>query len=271
MIKSKNITKIANRQELKSIIYNKAIVSYPSYWSSRKNILDDLIDKVFYEIEKFEEVGSMSLSFSEKEAKDILAVWSISGSGSLTKDFISSPSDDKYRNKDWYAGTDRIRLRCCEKAILSIAKAKSGQKEISSGEEARLIKEYGPYLIYNGISEQINTLLEESGKTFIIPKENIYIPAGKIVKTLDQIKNFSMPPDISGKKGHLIIVSHSPHLSRILRFMKKHEHKFNGLTIKVLPISAGGSTDFIEAELSGILDYIAMGESAYEPIIYSIN
>lgn len=262
----------SNQKEFISLICDRAIAKHPVFWASKRDKLNNLISNILDEIIVFEEMSSIPLSFSKKKAKNILAVWCVSGSGSLTENFIDSPSDNKYKNKDWYAGSDRIRLRYCESIILAIAKVKSGQKkELSFAEEIELAREYGPHMIYNGIQKQVLTLLEESRKTFAVPKEKIYIPKGKIANTLDQIKKFSMPAYISEKKGQLIVISHSPHLSRILRFMKKYEHKFKGLTIGVIPIPVGNSTGFIEAELSGILDYIAMGESAYDPITYSIN
>ncbi|AKM82199.1 TPA: hypothetical protein DD449_03785 [Candidatus Berkelbacteria bacterium] len=235
-------------QSFEKIIFDRALNRHPEFWSEKKEDLTKTITEIIDEISGFEAVDFDSIS--KDEAENILAIWCISGSGSLTSDFIDSPSDDKYKDKKWYGGTDRIRLRFSEKIFLAIDKKKSRNL----------------FLIYNGIPEQVVTLLQEAGKSFTVLKQQIYVPDGEIVKTLDQVEKFSLPPALKKKSGDLVIVSHAAHLSRILRFMKKHEKLFEGLTIRPLAARVDNSSDFVEAELSGILDYVATGQASDKPI-----
>jgi len=183
------------------------------------------------------------------EAKDhvIDALWVISGSGSYLKSLINVKSDQSNKNKLWYHWLDRDRLDYGRDFIVQAGK---------------LFGRY-PRLIYNGRKQQRTDLLKaiSLGK-FDLDSKRITILDGNITTTLSQIKLFSLAE--SHKIKTLAIVSHAPHLARLLRMIAMHNGPFEGLKIVPLPLkikAKKGEDEFTVNEVKGTIDYIMRGEA----------
>lgn len=122
-----------------------------------------------------------------------------------------------------------------------------------------------PVLIYNGTEEQ--------NKNFNVQTDRAYIAPGINKKTIDQIKNFSFPPDLDLEDGYLGVISHASHFPRILRFMGKNHEIFKDIKVLVLPITPENPEDQVkmaQPEVKGTLDYIKKGEASIDPYLYEI-
>ncbi|MEI6503182.1 MAG: hypothetical protein WCP21_19400 [Armatimonadota bacterium] len=174
----------------------------------------------------------------------IKAIWVLSGSGSYLKPLLEVERDRLFE------GTDRMRLDYAKECINS-----SLEK---------------PALIYNGTSEQIKDL-ESALQTgeYKLSIDQVKIIGGEIHRTLDQVKQFSYPADVSVSEGdYLGVLSHAAHLPRVLRMMNAHKEKFKA--VKILPLSLklqipSDEDEFIKRELLGIIDYILKNEATIEP------
>ena len=246
-----------------------AVERFPVYWSGRMEILKNSIDNILKEIDEFEDSYNNGININKEEANKLKMIWCISGSGSYEKKLVDTPSDNINKNISWYRGTDKIRL---DYAALIVKEINRANRQTNL-QHVQKIEERYPIIIYNGIKEQVEVLLQNAGKRYSIPKERIYIPNGQIVRTIDQIKYFSFPPKTELNNMLMGLVSHAPHISRILRIMSKNDSKFKPVEIKVFPIrlkSKMGNIEFIKREISGILDYIAKGEASIIPYEYKI-
>lgn len=120
-----------------------------------------------------------------------------------------------------------------------------------------------PILIYNGTEEQNKNLNVRTKRTYIAPGIN--------KNTLDQVKNFSFPPNLDIDNGYLGIISHSAHFPRILRFINNNQKIFQGMKVTVLPINLDNpenQEEMTQAEVKGTMDYIEKGDADIEPYPY---
>lgn len=181
--------------------------------------------------------------------KKVRAVWVLSGSGSYFVPLSNSTSDQANINNLWYYGTDRARLDYVAQWLLSYAKV--------------LPKHLQPVLIYNGVKNQQEDLIKaiQTGK-YKVPLGKIFFPPGDNTRTIDQIKNFALPPNINLEDGYLGVLSHAPHLLRTLKFMKKNQMIFGKIKILALPLKLKDEKDqnaMNKPEIKGMLDYVDKG------------
>jgi hypothetical protein len=191
--------------------------------------------------------------FLPTQDREIKAVWVLSGSGSYYDALLDNEGDQSLRDLKAFYGTDRARIDFVEKFINSC-------------------EGFTPELLYNGTAKQNQDLIKAIKKQDLNLKlENVKIIEGTISSTLDQVKKFRYPAGIKILPGEkLAILSHAPHMSRILRMMNKFSQNFKGA--KIVPISIklndpAAEKEFIRRELLGTLDYINKGEAttqAYE-------
>jgi len=195
-----------------------------------------------------------------KILKKMRAVWVLSGSGSYLKPLINTASDQANIDNHWYHATDKVRLDYAKRWLGAYAKILPNAPR--------------PFLIYNGVSEQNKDLLKASNKKkYKIPPNQIYIAPGQNVRTLDQVKNFSFPPNINFEGGYLGVLSHAQHLARILRFMGKNRKIFRGIKVMALPLKAKNplyQARMANQEIESVLHYIAKGEAMTEPYPYKL-
>lgn len=228
---------------------------------SSQNLGADIEKSVLTEINLFEENANILPKIENIEIlKKVRAVWVLSGSGSCLKPLIDTASDQVNLRNTWYHGTDKARLDYAARWL-------HAYKNI-------LPEQDSPFLIYNGVLEQNNDLLQAiEGEKYPIPTSQVYIAPGKNVRTLDQVRNFSFPTNLDLQDGYLAIVSHASHLVRTLKFMNKYPEIFHGITVIALPLIDRDQR--IQAkmdapEIKGILDYIAKNEATEESYPYII-
>lgn len=260
----------------KEALINQALERYGDYWMPRKKNLNLLVNQLIGELTTIENFTS-KLPATKEEAQKFKAIWCISGAGSLKVPILGTSGDIIFKEKKWGQWTDRDRLIYSLEIIKKISLINSGNKltkEYSKNELTLIIKKYGPYLIYNGINEQISALLYSIDKKEIIfPKEKLFLPKGNIKKTIDQVKNFCIPDQIINKKGEIGIVSHAPHLIRVLYMLGRYPTVPENLTIKLFPVLLSQpkfESEYSFGELLGIIGYISKGEANLEPCPYEL-
>lgn len=230
---------------------------HADFWSSKEEMLRSLISNVSQEILALEAAAAAPVLTLE-EAHNIKAIWVLSGAGSYSKPIIDSPGDLVYKDKPWAQNSDRRRIDYAVKL--------SGQIKQLSGEE--------PFLIYNGLEVQVKDLLEVIEKKYVnITKEKLFIPKGKITRTLDQVVNFELPK-IDFEQGDKIgIVSHAPHLCRVIRMANIYKPFPEEIKVKLFPIifsDPGNEAYFAQNEIMGVIGYLSRGEASGEPYPFEI-
>jgi len=245
------------------------------YWAKRSHLLKNVVRQVVVEIDDYNQIKSEDvLKRLEQEAKKIKAVWVISGTGTFFRPFTDMPGDRIYKKKQWAYFSDRDRIKSAARVISRVSRAlvkeskdKVQDHQLSLEEQ---IKKYGPYLIYNGIEEQKKALREAiKSRKLILPDSKLFIPKGKIIKTLDQVKNFVLPNGDYRSGDVLVIVTHSAHYSRTLRMLNKYGTISGKLAVRVYPVRFKNRIDSMEFtlnEIMGVLGYIAQGEATINPI-----
>lgn len=187
--------------------------------------------------------------------KKVRAIWVLSGSGSYLKPLSDSDSNQANINNLWYHGTDNARLDYAEHWLLSYKNLLPNDRQ--------------PTLIYNGVKNQQEDLLHAiKERKYKIPLDQIYIAPGNNIRTIDQVKNFSFPPNLDLNDGYLGVLSHTTHLPRVLRFMGKNRKIFQKIKVLVLPLNLKNIEDQVKMakpEVKGTLDYIKKGEATIDP------
>jgi RimJ/RimL family protein N-acetyltransferase len=218
-----------------------------------ENMLGDfkyqIAERFHSELDYIEQsAGELPNAKNKDKYLDVGALWVISGAGSYFKKLTSSSSDKIYKKHPWYPGQDRDRLEYAKKWLDAYRKVYPG---------------LNPALIYNGTKEQNTDLAEaiSSGKFRL--KGPLFISPGKIVRTLDQIKQFSFNPEF--KKGQkLAVLSHSAHIPRILRFMDKFKQRFKSVEVIAVSISLEpkDEREMAKIEKRTLLGYIKRDEAS---------
>ena len=184
---------------------------------TEKRRIDEMIRREFAIFKK--QAGKLPSKEDLGKNKNIGAVWVLSGGGSYLLPIVNSTSDRIYAKKNWYPGQDKARLdyaKACIDALASLSPL--------------------PVLIYNGTKRQNADLRKAIDRgLFKLPKSRLYIVPGEITRTLDQVTKFSFPPSFNVKKMKLAVLSHSAHLPRILRFMRKYPKPFKN--VEIVPLS----------------------------------
>jgi len=261
-----------------------AIVSNPEYWRGKESELKSLIDKASLEIREIEKSAQREwLPGNAEEAKKIKAIWVLSGAGTYKKTITDDPGDLANIGKYWIHGSDRKRIGHAADLIKKISLIASGNclpKEVNSYkisdvEVLALVKEYGPYLIYNGTAVQNADLIAAiKDDSLLMPEEKLFIPESKITKTIDQVKMLKFPDINFEKNDEIGIVSHAPHLARVMRMVNKYKPIPEGVEVQLYPLVFGdpeNEREFAQSEMKGIVGYVSKGlataESSYSYLL----
>ncbi len=223
-------------------------------------------------------------------AENILALWVFSGPGT----YEQPVKDDRYKNYKWARGMDRARLDYAAFLARKIAELRSGETAgrgpINEAEKRKqkaksLLSSHGPSIIYNGTEVEnaaAKRALTRPG--VIIPGEKAHIleldPSHTVpqkeLRTSDQIKRF-MLPDILHKAGkEIAIISHAPHLPRILRMMNRYKPLPNDMAVRLFPLRTPteGREEFTGMETRGLLYYVFLSpehDATKEPYPHVIH
>jgi hypothetical protein len=265
-------------------IATESMRRHPEFWEDRQEKLRQLITAVSLEMEILRDSARKPwLPTIKDEAQRIKAIWVLSGPGTYLEPVSNSPGDQIYRNEamSWAHGMDHQRLERSAWLMRKTVELISGQDFSESGKTPKdpvriaelkaAIAEIGPYLIYNGVpaqNEVANSVLDQS--TVIVPKERFFIPLGQIERTVDQVKNFALPPGVEWQSDDIMVVDTSDcHFSRLLRMMEHFRPSPFDQTAIVqafpTPTTEAGRKTYAAMEMQGTMDYIARGMASQKP------
>lgn len=194
-------------------------------------------------------------------AVNIGAVWAIAGTGTY-REPVTIVDNPLLRDKSWAEWMDKHRI---DRAIRLVKELTEINVE-KVGERASETPYNGPYFIYNGYNFQ-NTVLEEAITLgHLLPSKKVKIIYGDLKITVDQIKSFALPRDPTLKGKAIAIVSHAPHLSRIIHMLDKYRPFPEGTILYLFPLPTpdSGKDEFSFMEIKGLLYYIFVAKDASE-------
>lgn len=198
---------------------------------------------------------------------DTDAVWVFSGPGT----FLKALENGEQNYTRWM---DRYRILYGLNILKEVTakKLSNSPKEITKKD----LEEFGPLFIYNGNKHENNDLRTALDHELnIIPKEKMIIidrvesedKIQSIENTLDQIKSF--PKDIIGKqiKSRIAIVSHAPHIARILRYFQEFKLFPESITVEVFSLTPRHHEAlYMHEEMEKVWDYFLKGDLSWNPI-----
>lgn len=213
--------------------------------------------------------------------QDTDVVWVVSGPGAYS--LTIWPFEDKadhYRDLPWTRKMDRHRLRTGAALVHEITAKRTGKKVEAVTRED--IRQYGPWFMYNATeaeNQHVKAVLDQ--ESVKIPPEKLFIyhefkdesgETRQIVKTIDQIQGLRFPE--GGRPRRVAVVSHAPHLMRLLHMLGKYPDRGpEGAIVQPFPIKTPkeGRLAYPELETKGLLYYIFQaGVAAKEPYPYHL-
>lgn len=169
---------------------------------------------------------------------------------------------DRYQHLSWARKMDRARVRAGVILVKEITalRLEKNVKEVTSED----ILAYGPWLHYSTTpweNEHIKGVLAQEvvkfppGKTIMY--EDIVGRDGKtrpIVNTADQLEGLQFPEGLTPRR--IAVLSHAPHLVRIMHMMEKYKDRIpEGTIVQPFPIPTpvAGVPEYARMELQGTL------------------
>ncbi|MFH1833010.1 MAG: hypothetical protein ABH816_02475 [Candidatus Levyibacteriota bacterium] len=235
---------------------NPEIKNTPS--DNFKGIISSTL-KIIDTLEEFGEETAHNLTIPRAIADEIGLIWDFSGPGTYDKPF----KEDRYKDLPWSKSMDQKRLShtaVLERAIVESIKGNSFRGSLENIVETKhrlkkAIGEVGPYILYNGIPEE-NSVVKDvlSREGVVIPADKVIIPNFKIDNTLDQVKSFEWPKHVEKGKA-IALVSHAPHLARIIGLINYFNPFSKGTKIYLFPLPTPqeGREEYAKMEISGLL------------------
>lgn len=255
-------------------IFDSAVAEHPEFVEKcDEHELRQFIGEKVLQIAAFEDIAREPLVVSREVADDIVAVKIHSGVGSYNERFKAT-DNPCFKGKSWAHWFDRKRINHGVRLARKIAEARSGytpknqsfRTQADQREETkRLIAEYGPYVIYDGYpveTANAQDVLDRPGG--IIPEKRAIIIHGNPTNTGEAVKALKLPDFVVGSGKQIAIVTHAPHLARVLHFMEQDSSLPEGSKpyIAPLPTPDEGRDEFALMEIRGTLNYIFLEHSA---------
>ncbi len=258
----------ATKQKIEKI-YEDALAEHHEFGKIKKEKILTIIAGELERIALFETVAErdakQGFTIDAETADKIGVIWVFSGPGTYEKPFKNS---DKFRKYPWAAWMDKIRLNHAALLAKKIAEVRSGTTSSQDPAKTRkMIADYGPYIVYNGFLEEnsaFERMLEHGGA--ILPAEKVKIIHANLETTVDQIKTFELPEDPSVSNKEVALVSHAPHLDRILHMLPKYNVLGKGSTPFLFPVPTPqtGEEQFAAMEVRGLLYRMFITKDATE-------
>ena len=276
--------------------HNKKLVETLHEKGVSEETLQSELKTILLEIDLLEERAERDyavLNISSETAESIGVIWTFAGPGT----YDLETKEDRYQEFPWARWMDRDRLNYTAKLARKIVEKKlsksfsvdAGTTESPEEITARILEkkkevhealaDVGPYIVYNGSPIENETVKEvlarptthvPTSKVFIIDKDSEGKP---LANTVSQMKAFHLPSDaLEGKK--IALVSHAPHLSRIVRMINLHRPFPVGTEIILFPIPTvpEGKAPYAAMESEGILWYTYVSsDSTIEPYPFQLN
>lgn len=198
---------------------------------------------------------------------DTDAVWVFSGPGTFYK-----PIEEHEQN--FTRWMDRYRILYG----LNIVKQVTAKKVNKKPEEVTKddIAHYGPVFIYNGKPEENHDLRKAlAHELSILPEEKVLIidrvktegNIQEIETTIDQVKSF--PRELIGKQitSRVAIVSHAPHITRILRYLDEIKLFPESIKVEVFSLTPiHEQALYMHEEMEKVWTYFQKGDLSWNPI-----
>ena len=275
----KNLNSEGPEQERDSFVdevYRSALAEHPEFNKIPEQEIKSVIKTAIAEIESLENFADREKALAvltPEVAEKISAFWIFSGAGTYDNDKSSDKVPPAYRKYEWTWPMDRARINYAAFLTRKIAEIKSGEEtsRIPKGEVAHSvpqtkekIAEHGPALIYNGSNvqnESINTALEQPD--IAMPRDTVHVVGEGIRNTLDQIKDFSLPESLHKPGNEIGLVSHAPHLMRIMHMINRHKPLPDDMSVRLFPIATAPERkkEFATMEIKGLLYYVFLSEN----------
>lgn len=255
-------------------IYASALDDHAEFADFDPDRLRSFIATELNRIDGFEMLGNNPPKLTYEMADSIGAIKVHSGVGLFDTPFKDG-DNPKLKGKTFLAWNNRDRLKHGFNLALEAAEVLSGftvpkdpTNPVGYAAEVReLIREFGPHLIYTGYPVETQDLEEVLRRLdAMFPIENAHIIHDTPTNTVEGAQMFRMPEGalVDGKK--LVVVSHAPHLVRVLHILGKYPYKLDGNVLYVSPVatSDAGRDEFALLEIRGMMYYIFLAESAAE-------
>lgn len=279
-----------SRSQLIEKIIADAIQENPPLSQVDTSRLQQVVRNSLEEIEKLKTIAKKheqllrqgELPWPLETIRKIKALWVLSGPGLYRQAF----KDDRYRDKPWAAFMGKHRLTYAGLLARRFAEAKRGVSYARVGKGSispmkpdirNLIADEAPFILFNGRPDEnldVRSIVSEERN--IIPPEKVWITGKSIDKTIDQITDLTLPPNLALNPDDKIgVISHAPHLMRFGHMLNRFRDQSpfpEGITIKALPLSSpSNSQEYTNQEIRGLLYYIFIsGEATAEPYPYAI-
>ncbi len=255
-------------------IYRSALFEHPLYGKIDTKRVKKIISTALRRIDAFEDAAredeNNRLAIDFDVAKEIGAIWAIAGVGTYDEP-VTANDNPQLIYRPWARWMDRDRI---DHALLLAQKIARLQCP-KVGPMEKPPSQYLPYVIYNGHDTQ-NAVFEKviARGDSMLPKEKVKIIYGDLKITVDQIKTFKLPDDDTLAGKEIAIVSHAPHLCRIMHMINKYKPLPPGSVpyLFLLPTPGGGRDEFTQMEVKGLLYYMLLTEDASEdPYPYELR
>ncbi len=263
-------------------IYQRACAQHEELTKIPPEALRSTITQMLTEVDMFECVARenrASFEVSPEVAHEIGAIWVFSGPGT----YDQPVKDDAYKKYPWARNMDRLRLDYAARIARNVTAAITGTKITASPDtisEAKratkeAIRESGPSVFYNGTmveNESVRTALEQENG--IMTVEKVFITPHPVRNTLEQVRDFVLPGEALSNGKTVAIVSHAPHLSRVLRMLNRFKPLPEDSTVLLFPMPTpdDGKEEYAATEITAIMYYAYVsGEGATpEPYPYKL-
>lgn len=246
-----------------------------AYLQIPKQEITSVIANGLQEIDVFERIAEhiSRLELPQNILKKIGLIWVLSGPGTWSEE----KKDDRYQNFSWAENWDHMRLSYAGGWVRKITEARMNERFPSGSINAAFdrkryineqIERYGPMILYNGTPvENAAAKRALATHTLIMPETKVEIQSGrfkKIENTVDQVREFRLPEGfVLGRDEEIGIVTHAPHMMRLLHMINKYQPFPPETKIRPLPLSTPkeGKEEYAQMEILGLLFYVFLSNN----------
>ena len=266
--------KTAERMRFAERIYHAALKEHAGFKEIPELQIKEVISTALEEIDVLEAAADKELaltSLTPEIARNISALWIFSGPGT----YDEPVKEDRYKQYAWAKGMDRARLSYGAWLARKISEQVSGETLHGPVEDAtqriqdakEMIAAHGPTILYNGTELEnsvVKDVLMRDG--IVIPSEKVRVLGEGISNTVDQIRSFALPEELHWQGGDIGIISHAPHLMRILHMLNRYQPLPKDMAVRLFPLASPkeGREEYAEMEIKGLLYYLYLGKNATE-------
>lgn len=263
--------------QLKVSVLKAAVIDTPQLKNIDPNEVNRVLDRDLAMLQEFE--GAALPHPQVHPDTDVVFIVPGPGEYSLkVPPYEQKP--DRYQNLPWARKMDRARVRVGLALVREITAQRLGKNtQVVTTED---IVQHGPWLHYSTThweNEHIKGVLSEQAVKIpsekIIMYEDIVGNDGKtrpIVNTADQLEGLNFQDKV--KPRRIAVVSHAPHLVRIMHMMEKFKARIPaGAVVQPfpLPTPVGGVPEYARMELQGTLAGIyKLGTASPTPYPYQL-